>query len=385
MNLYQIALNSLWRRKTRMIFLLIGLSIAVSTVIFLWNISRAMNADIAGKLDEYGANILIVPKTDDLALNYGGLAVTGITFNRQELHSADIDAIYTIKNRDNISIVAPKLLNTASQNNRTLMVAGVDFDAETRLKKWWKINGAVPADETGVLIGMDVKNALNISPGDRITISGESFTVRGILQETGTQDDGMVFMDLGYTQRLFQKPDAISLMEIAAQCYDCPIEEIVAQISAKLPGAKVTAISQTIEGKMTAMHQFEHFSLWISLSILLVGALIVFTTMSASVNDRRKEIGLFRSVGFRKKNILQIILLEALILSAIAGLTGFASGFVLSKFAAPLVGMISINITPELPVLAMALLLSVVVGVGAALYPSIRAAQLDPTTALRAL
>ena len=385
MKLYDIALNSLWRRKSRMIFQLIGLTIAVGTVIILWSISRAMSVDIAQKLDEYGANILIVPKSDDLALSYGGMSVAGVSFDQRDLHVADIEAIRTIKNKENISIVAPKLLNVTDLQSRRVMAVGVDFAAETQLKKWWKIVGVSPQKDHEALIGAEVGRQLNLKPGQDISLNGQTFTISGILQETGSQDDGLIFIDLEKAQRLFNKPAAVSLIEVAAQCYDCPIEEIVAQTSEKLPGARVTAIRQTIESKMTAMHQFDHFSLGISLVMLLVGGLIVFTTMTASVNERKKEIGLFRSVGFRQKNILQIILLEAFILSAIAGVSGFLIGFMISQNAAPLVGVQTLVVPFDLTVFGLAMALSITIGIGAAFYPSLKAAKLDPTTALRAL
>ncbi len=385
MKLYHISLNSLWRRKTRMLFLLIGLTIAVSTVIILLNISRAMNTDIAQKLDEYGANILIVPKSDDLSLSYGGMSVAGVSFGAKELQNSDIAKIRTIKNKENISIVAPKLLNVAEVQSKRVMVVGIDFQSETTLKKWWKIIGNKPVDEREALIGAEVKRKLNLGLNQTIQLNGETFKIAGILEETGSQDDGLIFINLDKAQALFNKPAAISLIEVAALCYDCPIEEIVAQTSEKLPGAKVTAIRQTIQSKMDMLRQFENFSLGISGVILLVGALIVFTTMSASVNERKKEIGVFRSIGFRQRHIMQIILLEALILSGVAGFVGYLFGFVAAQNAAPLVGAESLTVQLDGMLLLFALGLSVVIGIGAAFYPSVKASRLDPTTALRAL
>jgi len=385
MKLHNISLNSLWRRKTRMLFLLIGLTIAISTVVILVNVSRAMNADIAKKLDEYGANILIVPNSDELSLSYGGMTVSGLSVDQKALNDQDIQKIRTIKNKENISIVAPKLLSVAEVRAKAVMVVGVDFDSETALKKWWKIIGVKPADEWEAIIGSEVKQKLNLALNQTIQLKGETFKIAGILQETGSQDDGLIFIDLKKAQSLFNKPAAVSLIEVAALCYDCPIEEIVAQTSEKLPGAKVTAIRQSIETKMETMHRFEHFSLGISAVILVIGALIAFTTMSASVNERKKEIGVFRSIGFRQRHIIQIIFLEALILSGIAGLAGYLLGWLVAVNAAPLVGAETLTIAVDSVMLLMALGLSLLTGVGATVHPAIKAARLDPTVALRAL
>lgn len=385
MKLHNISLNSLWRRKTRMLFLLIGLTIAISTVVILVNVSRAMNADIAKKLDEYGANILIIPDSDELSLSYGGMTVSGLSVDQKALNDRDIQKIRTIKNKENISIVAPKLLSVAEVRDKPVMVVGVDFDSETALKKWWKIIGVKPGDEWEAIIGSEVKQKLNLGLNQTIQLKGETFKIAGILEETGSQDDGLIFINLKKAQSLFNKPASVSLIEVAALCYDCPIEEIVAQTSEKLPGAKVTAIRQSIETKMETMHRFEHFSLGISAVILVIGALIAFTTMSASVNERKKEIGVFRSIGFRKRHIMQIIFLEALILSGIAGLAGYLLGWFVAVNAAPLVGAETLTIPVDSVMLLLALGLSLLTGVGATVHPAIKAARLDPTVALRAL
>jgi putative ABC transport system permease protein len=65
MRLKDISINNLRRRKGKVFFLILGLTIGITTVISLISISRLMNEDIANKLDEYGANILILPRSDD--------------------------------------------------------------------------------------------------------------------------------------------------------------------------------------------------------------------------------------------------------------------------------------------------------------------------------
>ncbi|MBI4535651.1 MAG: ABC transporter permease, partial [Ignavibacteriae bacterium] len=158
MRLQDISICNLRRRKAKMIFLVLGLVIAVSTVVTLVTVSRAMNADIATKLDEFGANILVVPKSDDLSLTYGGMSVSGVSFDTRDLHEGDVGRIRTIKNRENISIIAPKLLNAAKVQKRDVLVVGVDFEAEVRLKKWWSIVGTRPETSKDALIGAEAKN-----------------------------------------------------------------------------------------------------------------------------------------------------------------------------------------------------------------------------------
>lgn len=386
MKLYNISLNNLRRRKARMLFLVLGLTIAVTTVVTLVTVSEVMNAEIGNKLDEFGANVLIVPRSDELSLNYGGLAVTGVSLDAQKLSEADVAKIKTIRNRENIKIIAPKLLTVAPVVQRNVVVVGVDFSQELQLKKWWKLTGERPVNNRQAIIGSEIKDQLQLKIGQLFQIKGEDFTVAALLEPTGSQDDAVVFIDLKTAQRLFGKPNELSLIEVAALCYDCPIEEIVRQTSEKLPGAKVMAIRQTIESKMEAMHRFEHFSYGISVVIVLVAALIVMTNMTASVNERTREIGVFRAIGFRRSHIMKIILTEAFLTSLLAGIMGYGVGLIASRLVAPVLtmngsGEISLNYT----LLGFSVALAVLVGLLSSIYPAYKASRLDPTVALKAL
>ena len=147
MRLIDIALKNIRRQKGKAAFLVLGLAIAVSTVVSLISVADRMNTEVAASLDEFGANMLILPKSDDLALTYGGMSVSGISFDIRTLRGGDAALIRTIKNKENISIVAPKLISAAVLSGVHALVVGVDFPQERRLKRWWSITGALPASE----------------------------------------------------------------------------------------------------------------------------------------------------------------------------------------------------------------------------------------------
>jgi putative ABC transport system permease protein len=75
---------------------------------------------------------------------------------------------------------------------------------------------------------------------------------------------------LATAQSLFDKGGRVSMAEVAALCQDCPIEEMVKQISDALPGAKVMAIQQVVKGRMETLGHFKKFSYGISGVILLI-------------------------------------------------------------------------------------------------------------------
>src|SRR4030065_1222071 len=101
MRLHHISLNNLRRRRGKTIFLIIGLLVGVPTVVALIALTGAMEEDIGKKLDELGANILITPKSRDLALNYGGIQLSGVSLDVQPLLGAALARLSSLKNHAN--------------------------------------------------------------------------------------------------------------------------------------------------------------------------------------------------------------------------------------------------------------------------------------------
>lgn len=417
MRLRDISLNNLKRRKGKAAFLIIGLLIGVTTAVTLITLTRVMETDMGKKMDELGANIVIVPKSHNLALNFGGMELSGVSLDVKPLHNTDLDKIRGIKNSENLSIVSPKLIAVLPLNGKEVFLAGVNFQEELRLKKWWRIasppamakmtahqNGetmmthADPApgksvfglkDSLGsndLLAGAEVARLLQLKEGAVVAIKGKTFTVRAILEETGSQDDALLFADLTAVQKALGRSGELSLIEVAAFCSTCPISDIVQQLSDALPGAKATAIKQAVEARMETVRHFQRFSLGIAGVVLFIGSLIVFTTMMASVNERTKEIGIFRAIGFRKRHIVQIILLEAFLIGLVAGLLGYALGIGFARLTLPLfLTSPGVGIAWDYAMVLLAAAMSVFLALAASTYPALRAAQMDPTEALRAM
>ena len=176
------------------------------------------------------------------------------------------------------------------------------------------------------------------------------------------------------------------MAEVAALCSDCPITEMVRQITAALPGAKVMAIQQVVKGRMETMAQMKQFSYGVSAVILLVGSLVVLVTMMGSVRERTVEIGIFRAIGFRKRHVVRIVLLEAFVISGLAGIIGYIFGLGATKLIVRLVAEGKSVVVPlNLELAAGAIIVAILVGLASSIYPAIMAARLDPNEALRAL
>ena len=385
MNLRTIALNNLRRRKSRMAFLVAGLLIGVATVVTLLSLTRSLTMEAEHKLESFGANILITPKSDDLSLSYGGITLGGLSLDPKEIRQSDLTRLDTIPNNRNIAAVAPKVLGAVTVGSARVLLMGVDPQAEFRVKGWWSLEGRRLAADDELVVGSQAAQRLGLKPGSTVNLGERPFTVTGILRETGSQDDDLLIATLPAAQRLLHKEGTLSLVEVAALCGDCPVSDMVDQISSALPNAKVSAIQQVVKTRLHALDQFRAFSFGVAVVVLFVGALVVFVTMMGSVNERTREIGIFRALGFRRSHVIRLILMEAVGVSLLAGILGFLAGMGMTRLLLPWLAQGHPHLVWS-PVLAGgSMVLAVLVGTAASFYPALHASRMDPTEALRAI
>ena len=385
MKLIDISLSNLKRRKAKASFILVGLLIGVSSVVAFVSLVDVLTRDINHKLEKYGANIMIVPKTENLSLTYGGLSLGGVSFEMQEIFQKDLEKILSIRNAANVAAVGPVVLGAVKAGNQRVLLAGVDFKVSRYLRPWWKVEGQFP-EKGGVLVGSEAGRLLGLGVGSTIEVNGRELFVSGVLDSTGSQDDQIIFAHLSTAQSILGKEGRISMAELAALCKDCPIEDMVNQISEALPDAKVMAIKQVVKGRMETLGHFNKFALGISGLVMFVGGLVVLVTMMGSVRERTSEFGIFRAIGFRRSHVIRIVLFDAGIISAIAGVLGYFVGLGATKIAIPLftesVG-VKIPIDPFLA--GSVIILAIALGLVSSVYPALLAGNLDPNEALRTL
>ena len=385
MRLEHIVLHNLRRRKGRAIFLVIGLLIGVATVVTLLSLTDAMGQRAQHELENFGANIIITPRSEALALNYGGIQLAGVNLVANELEQSSLANIDDIPNRRNVATIAPKVLGAVEVDGQRIMIMGVDPAAEFKLKRWWSIAGRPVEQGHELLVGDAVVKRFNLNMGDTLKVNGQDFTVVGLLAKTGSQDDQLLIAPLDVAQATLGKPGQISMVEIAALCHDCPVDDMVNQLQAVLPGTDVQAVQQVVKTRMHALGQFRLFAWGVAVTVVIIGALLVFVTMMGAISERTREIGIFRAIGYRRRHVLHLVLMEATIVSALAGVLGYLTGVAATLVALPLLdgGKASWQWNPTLAVAAV--FAAIFVGLLASLQPAFRASRLEPSEALRAL
>lgn len=411
MRISTIAFANLQRRKGKALFLSIGIAIGIGTVVALLTLNRSIQQEIGAQLDRYGANILVLPQSKNLALDYGGISVPGVAFDVHELRDDDARRILDIPYKKRLSAVAPKLLSVVDAEGQQVLLAGVDFDSELKLKRWWRVVGRKPVGAEQVLVGYEVARALGIIAGKsdqlipaadgqhhsgeqlatftlartQVRIANQQHDVAGVLAETGGPEDRMVFASLGRVQELVNKPGQISLVEVSALCIDCPVEDIVAQISEKLPHAKVSAVQRAVRARTDTVQRLTRFSAAVAVVVLVIGAILIFTTMMGSVVERTKEIGLLRAIGFRRVHIIKGLIIEIAMISLTGGVLGYLAGIAASWVALPFFTETGVRLDTDLGSALLSVAAALAIGIFSSIHPAIRASQLDPSEAVRHL
>lgn len=249
-----------------------------------------------------------------------------------------------------------------------------------------------------VVLGREVADKLfdgRPALGRTVRIQGFPYQVIGVLERQGS---------------LF----GMSLDNVAIAPARSPLNgfvnpyNVVDEIAFKVPDARYLAVAMTeIEGWMRIRHRLRPdqpnsfeietaeagLSFWNRVSqvmmlalpllvgiSLVVGAVVIMNIMLVSVTDRTREIGLRKSLGARRRDILSQFLIEAGTLSGVGGLLGIGLGIAL---AAVVSAVSPIPAQVALWSVGLAILLGVGVGLVAGVYPAYRASRLDPIVALR--
>jgi len=268
---------------------------------------------------------------------------------------------------------------------RRVLLMGVRPADQFKLKHWWSVApGRAPQKPREMVAGSAAAKVLGLTMGDYVSLGGKRFTVTGILEPTGSQDDQLLVTDLASAQQVLKMPGKLTLVEVSAQDAGAPVQTISEQLSAALPQAKVATMQEAVKSREQAVSQYRAFSYAIVAVVVAIQALVVFVTMMSSVSQRTHEIGVFRALGFRRAHITRLILLEAVIAGLVAGVLGYLAGMGVTYVVLPFVaGSAQVAWAPLLGIIAVGLAL--LIGVLAALYPALRAGSMDPTDALRAL
>ncbi|WP_022850102.1 ABC transporter permease [Limisalsivibrio acetivorans] len=384
MNIITIPFRNLRRKALRTFLLTAVFTAGILSVVGLYYVSASIGESLESKLTAYGANILIRPGSDSLDVSYGGFSMGNLSYNVQKLQQQTVeDGVLGIELKERISAVAPKLLETFSLNGREFAAAGVNWTEELKIKSYWFIHGEQQPGKDDIIAGSQAASVLGLKQGETVELDGRSFNVAGVLAESGTDDDRLVFMDIGALQSVKNRPGEVTFVEVSALCAGCPIGDIVVQIEKNLPGADITAMQNVVKQRMFTIGFVQKLVLAVSGVILVTACFMLAVFMMASVAERRSEIGILRSMGYSRFKVFFIFTFEAVFIGIISALAGFYSGLFTADELLKRMDLVEAAGSSFVPShLLISIGVVTLISVAASIVPAVKAARTEPASAI---
>ncbi len=245
------------------------------------------------------------------------------------------------------------------------------------------IEGALPEDSNQILLGRVAARALERSVGDQVVIGGRTMSVSGVYNTGMILFDGGVVLDLERLQEVASRRGQITAVHVKLSQGVTP-EDGVEAIEQALPDLVAIAAAEEYSKVDQGLQILKATVSVVSLIALLVGGLVVLNTMWMSVFERTREIGILRALGWSRRKIVGMVLVESLLLGTLAAVIGSALGVALAEIAT-VARFTEQFVDPVYRVGTFARAAIVALGIGAVggLIPSWRAATFSPVEALR--
>jgi putative ABC transport system permease protein len=396
----RIALSSLRAHPLRTFLTLLGVIIGVTTVVTVVSIISGLNAYIEDKVLTLGADAFVVSKFGIITSRTGFIEA----LKRRDMSLEDMDALERLCSECVYvggDIAANKGVRYEDQRLADTSVHGATANInevqsleieEGRFFSDAEVEAARPV----AVIGYDVKEELiqGVDPiGRIIKVDGYPYKVVGLLQKKGSilgqNQDKVVYVPLTTWQKNFGAHRSVEVVVKARgkERLEAAQEQVRLILRARRhtlygdpdPFGFVTssALDQIWKGITAGAFALMTF---ISAISLVVGGIVIMNIMLVSVAERTQEIGVRRAMGARRRTIQIQFLMEAVLMAAGGGAIGVAAGAGVAQLVERL-SPLPVAVRPSLVVASI--LLATLVGVVSGVFPSIKAARLQPVDALR--
>ncbi len=407
MNIFEsikLALDAIWAHKLRSFLTLLGVIFGVATVIVVVSLIEGFNKYVDEKIANIGTNAFSLQKFS--IEDFSSLANYEQARRRnKDVTMDDLDALRDARGGA-IKDVGGQEETQCELKYGTQTLFGVSLQAitanviEIQNKDIAEGRPFTQAEEMSdravCFVGSDVADRFfpTRSPvGQRIKIDGRPFEVVGVAKSLGTvfgvSRDKFVSVPLTTFMNIYGSRRSIQLLVTSQSeaAYQDAIDEarVVIRTRRKLKPEEKDNFGLITPSAVNNLRErifgtIQLVSIGVTSISLVVGAIVIMNIMLVSVTERTKEIGVRKSLGARRTDILKQFLAESIALALSGGAIGVSVAYALSKLVATFT-----PIPTALPLVAVAVALLVSGGVGlvAGVYPAWRAANLDPIAAMR--
>lgn len=289
---------SLRQRMGRALVAALSIAIATGVLAGSLGLSLGIRQKLGGELKAYGANAIV-----HMPNGY--------------IEESSLEEFSAIKGIEEYS----------GQIYFPITVNGVDVEligVDAKKHFGWKIRGRMP--EAGeALIGADLKSVTNAQSVSIKTTDREfEFRIAGLV-ESGGAEDRAVIVGLKDAQKIASLEGRVSAVLIRAR--PDALSQVLKDISKMIPSAEVKTLRQVAYAEEAFLGKIELLMLMVTIVVVVASGISVASTMSATVLERIKEIGLMKALGATRATIRKFYLAEATLIGLAGGASGFALGF----------------------------------------------------------
>lgn len=406
------AWKNLTRRPVRTLLTAGGVALAVAVAVSLGGFNLGYKRAIAGSIEQLGFQVMVMakgcPYEAATMMLKGG---TGLLYLPEDAHDK-------IKSDPDIEAITPIFIGIAEKQGTSIsdtpaassftILSGVDERSFQVMKPWLSFKKGpgydggrwfAPDSTNEVVMGYEAAEYeqrkvgdvfyASITPNGKAEAEMHAFKVAGVLERSGSQDDGTVFLPLKTAQKLFGREGQLTIIGIKLREFNgIRMREFEGRWMG-IPEVQVVSLEQVKGALVSLVGTAQTMVAAVAVIAIIVAVIGVINAILMSVYERIGEIGIMKAVGATRLQIFRLVWLETLIIC----LVGAAAGCLLAVIAASgtdaaLRHVLNIGVTKALVritpgLLAAAVSGSLVLGLLAGVWPARRAAGLHPVEAIR--
>ena len=399
-----IALHNLWAHKLRSFLTLLGVIIAVTALIGVMAAVNGLNRYVADKVANFGVNVFYVSRF--------GIITSAREYLDARRHNRKMSLDDYDYLRDHLPLAAEvgaqdwrnKDIKGGNQSMDSVFIRGatanmIDIATDKVASGRFFSESEYQHRDNVAFVGTDVAERLFPgldALGKSINIQGADFTVVGVAEKNGStfgqSQDNFIYIPLTTLDKIWgqDSPDNQGMWIAVKAVSAAQMEQAKDQARALMRARRHESYDEpdrfgviSSDSVMGLWNQIfgglASASIGIVSVFLVIGGVVIMNIMLASVTERTHEIGLRKSLGARRKDILAQFVVESGVMAAIGGLLGVIAAAVVTQIVASLSSM---PMKMPLGAVVISVGVSTAVGLFFGLWPAMKASRLDPVVAL---
>ena len=361
--------GAFFRRRTRLVIVLLSITIASSMVSGMSTLYADINSKMEKELRTYGAN-MIITKT-----------------GKKQISLGQTEAIKKYFKKDKLVGFSPYLFDNVDLGEDRFIAVGIDLNNFKKVNPYIKLalkGGSYRLNDKELLIGKNVSINTGLAPGDIAKIKENrevlKLKVSGVIESGGVEDD-QVFIKTAELQKLSGLNSSADVIYVSYIGKQNTLQSIAKKINASHPSLEAKIITKISKSEGSILQKITSLVWLVVLVIFISTILCVAATLMSMVFERKKEIGLKKSLGASNTDILFEYISEGSALGFIGGILGWLLGNVLAQFMSE--SIFNSAITIRLFTLPLTMFISLVIAGVSSIFPARLAFNIEPAVVLK--